>query len=218
MRRSILLLSIVPSLVLSGCIGGKPHRDPPIFSIDTVRTYFEEEWIVVNVTVTNRANGTPYDPWIEFGLSEYIPKTKFDHHGDDLQTVAIHNLRLDIFTYNVSKPQPWQPRWYVNNSRLPSYRAVEFYEDHVTTGPRSIQPNESVTFEIAFKPIYHYADTQGLYRAGLVAKAFPSETSFSGGCFNYNTPEFYGVRDPRPDCPIWDSSGRDTHTEYVLHS
>src|SRR5688572_7629461 len=56
-------LSLTLMFLLGGALAGCSSPDPtPVFSIDKVRYWFEDDLLVINATLTNRADFTPGQP------------------------------------------------------------------------------------------------------------------------------------------------------------
>lgn len=213
--RALLLVVMLAGVTVSGC--SEPR--PPILRIDSIRYWFENDLLVLNVTVTNQADFEPDMPGLHLLVNEWVAKRNpGDGYGEDLEGAPSHSF-LKHFTapsnlYS-SEEFPAKNRYYDD-------KAVHRFGMHYDgRGPDlRIQPGQTVTLEFGFL-VGHYADFAGYYTVWLTTFAnYPNNDSgdqiLQSGCFNHNVPEFYGAPDGRPDCYYYSSDATPTDTGMSL--
>ena len=214
---------------LSGCLNQRPDL-PPVFSVDEIRYWWEGDFMVVNVTITNRQNFTPgidtMTPWIRVWLQEY---NRTDEKANGYPGVIYRNIFPDVgikeFTLYVepSSHDPWQTRWYDESAR----KALGIPIARTAFGPATISPNASLAPEIVYKPSFLYRGLAGHYSiqvsvlanypASIANGSVGGSSKYHSGCFNLDTPEFYGFdKSTGKTCNYWDCTGRDV-SEYSVY-
>lgn len=210
-------LAIILVSLLAGCATFPDH--PPAFAVEDVRFWFEGEFLVVNVTLANRSNATlggpnALDPEVWVTLEEWRARVGGGREpGDDLDYVMFETTAL---LFSGGGDDPPKPRYL---SRAARARHAELEDpdppfNHEIVGPVIIRPNDTIEAEFEFYPTLWYEGRAGYYT--ILVKTFGAPEGwarrdrYQSGCFNRDTPEFYGVREGGPDCLYWDLTGEKT--------
>jgi hypothetical protein len=209
MRIEPFLAALLISVALAGC-ASEPER-PPILVIDEVRYWFEDDLLVFNITLHNQANFTPGPPLtprttisLKLSMDQAKPRPG-TRPGQDL--VPGGNWSTLTLAFAPSQEEPLMNRYYEDEAA----RRFSKSTGDGDYGPFSFTPGKVVQFEFAFLPS-HFANKEGYYTLTIrpmasYLDASPDMHFLQTGCFNHDTPEFYGVRADGPDCDFYDSSG-----------
>lgn len=209
-RLSILATAVLTSVALAGC-NDEPDR-PPIFRIDQIRYWWEDDYLIVNVTFTNQANFTPIGPIPPvLHVSVYSREATAGRIGEQTSYVYVPNARTSIILdFSTTASGPWLRRW----------------TQDADVGPILIAPGQTLNVEVALQPGIHFmTEDNGYhhiqvrmaswYSPGDKSKSRP-DADYYTGCFNDLVQEFYGIKNPGPDCGIWDCTGSWTRHEYFM--
>jgi hypothetical protein len=211
-RRLGLVMLLLSASVLAGCTA---KDQPPIFSIDQVRYWFEGDLLVINATLTNISDFTPGhpntpSPDLIFDLDEYATVSDWEKEKPAKQTtlVAFDSDRVFIATHI---EEPWRKRYYTSSAFDAN---PEGEVNPGIIGPVWIHPGDSISVEFVFRPDNEYWGTSGLYTIEVEMfipnlEGESANTNFYSGCFNHDTAEFYAKHPTGPDCYVYDSTGRD---------
>ena len=221
-RRAALTSSTLSLLLVLGCAfaGCGSPRPPPIFSVDQVRYWFEDDLLIINVSLTNRANFTPGQPNTP---NPDLSVTVTDYSAvDDWKTAKPwKQTKLESFQsrgifLETNGNAPWQKRYYSDEARPKGTL------DYGSPGSIAIDPGKSVSVEFGFRPQHEFHEISGYYllevdMTVLNLQGESAGTQFWSGCINHDTGEFYAKSPVEgPACPTYDETGRDTESGLSL--
>lgn len=216
------LVLLLPAL--SGCLHTvHVPRLPPTYSIDELRYWFEGDLLVVNVTFTNIANFTAGESTLDPEMVVYANEARggeLNYIGDPVfYDGANHHFTL---IFHLQLQGDWERRWYDKETST----QLGLKRTFSGVGPVRIDPGQSLTVEFGFLMKHNLTDGQGYYTIMVEMPSFyPTRLSrdnnaedahYNTGCFNHDTPEFYGIKGDR-GCPAWNCQGESTHTEYTRY-
>jgi hypothetical protein len=211
-RNVSCVVLIMVFTMMAGC-ATEPER-PPILVAESLRYWFEGDLVIFNFTLRNQSDFTPGPPvspniMLDFRLDQLKAKPEPGRRsGNDLVLDGFPNV---VMTLSPSPGEPLRDRYY---AEVAAKQYGEPPSDR-TYGPVTIPPDATLQLELAFLPP-HFSGSQGYYTLNLLPQASypdgnPDFHSLQTGCFNHDTPEFYGIRDNGPDCDFFNSAGRWTN-------
>ncbi|MEA3166893.1 MAG: hypothetical protein QOJ26_1767, partial [Thermoplasmata archaeon] len=211
----------IAALALAGC-SSRPEL-PPIFEIQALSHWREGEFEVVRLTFKNAAGFVPgensMDPLFEVDLIPMRPQS-VHLDGSQIDKIAARygNEQKIDFPMSPTSGPAWQPRYTQFKAADGRYHGPSVYP-HVR-----LEPGQSLTGEFALHVDQEYAGAQGLYSIYVQLRAtYPPDvadgrvndpTEYFSGCFNNDTPEFYGLGDDSLACGHWDCTGDFTTAGY----
>lgn len=214
-------IALTALTALSGCFA-EDKPDLTVFRVDDLRHWFEgEDRLVVNVTITNQVNFTPRGifPELEVRVREWEAKPGAHDPGEETREVDSRLFSLKLMPPGAGPYDASRQRWVYE----------EFRNALAHEGPILIAPGTSVgrEFELPVKNTYHGNEGHysiqihytGMFPNDYYKDAYSPRTkgSFQGGCFNHDTPEFYGIFENGLDCHYWDCTGLTSSDGYKTH-
>jgi hypothetical protein len=226
MKPKAWVVIALTAIILSGCFD---ERKPEltVFRVDELRHWFEGDRLVVNVTITNQVNFTPRGifPELEVWVREWQAKPGSHDPGEETRGVASRWFSLFLMPPGAGPYDGERERWVFEDFIQDSSDSSALADN----GPMLIPPGTSLTreFEFPIKNTYyrnqgHYTIEirhTGMFSTGYYEDEFRPRTrgAFYGGCFNFDTPEFYGVVKGGLDCYYWDCTGLTSSDGYKTH-
>jgi hypothetical protein len=207
--------SLFTSIMGAGCISsGPPPPGPPSgFTVEKIRYWWENETLVVNVTMKNNDNFTltgSFHSWVDIDPRELRVKTGAGYRpGEELESAGGPVTGPDCGHAKVSfsSTEGNNQRWYDECLELEMSLARQYY----VVGPSEVPPNGIITAEVGFSLNNSFHGNEGYYDIYVSTQTrWMSGTEYRTGCFNRDVPEFYGVRPDGPDCEYWDCTGYPT--------
>lgn len=190
-------------LLLAGCFRGSDFPEPAV-RITRFAPTFDEPFLVAELEFANFGQQREVAVLLQINLHTHRADPNSNstlHHGPPEEWESFHAKFVEEV-----EGVPLTSVYYSDKARelLP---AEERPPRGSTHGPFDLLPGESQAITIVFAPPVVYRGDEGFHsgRVGLQTRMTDDISSdhVYVGCFNVDTPVYYGRADGRPTCPIY---------------